>query len=346
MTDQKKIDLLAMLQTAASLELATIPPYLTALLSIVRPHNRGAAENIRSVMIEEMLHLALVSNVVSSIGGTLRLTGDYVPRFPLKMSFEGQPFEDRNFDVYLAPFSRATIKTFMDIEQPRRLKRTLFKMTEMVIPANTIGEFYEEIINTLETLATSSRDPLFIGDPARQIGAGYYWSAGGKPIIVTDLNSARSALQVVINQGEGAGGSLDDGDQPDFGQPFEVAHYYRFAEIFHGKRYRPGADPTKPPDGPPLSIDFSAVHPIKLGAVSADYANSPLAQMNGAFNRQYSDMLIQVEEALNGNPKTLYTAIMNGMRALSELGIRMMSTAIPGDSQGRHGCPTFEWVEP
>ena len=65
-----------------------------------------------------------------------------------------------------------------------------------------------------------------------------------------------------------------------------------------------------------------------------------------AFNRQYSLMLLQLEEALNGNPKVVYTAIMNGMHALSDLALRLVALPIPGDPQQRHGCPTYEWVDP
>lgn len=57
-------------------------------------------------------------------------------------------------------------------------------------------------------------------------------------------------------------------------------------------------------------------------------------------------MLLQLEEAMNGNPKVLYTAIMNGMHSLTPIAREMMSTPIEGDAAGRHACPTFEWVEP
>ena len=66
--ENDKQTLLAWLQTALELELATIPPYLVALLSIQLPGNRASAEIIRSVMMEEMLHLVLVANVLNAVG--------------------------------------------------------------------------------------------------------------------------------------------------------------------------------------------------------------------------------------------------------------------------------------
>jgi hypothetical protein len=53
-------------------------------------------------------------------------------------------------------------------------------------------------------------------------------------------------------------------------------------------------------------------------------------------------MLRQLQEALNGSPKTLYTAVMDSMHHLTPIAHQMMKTPI---SKGRKttGCPTFEW---
>ena len=343
--DMRK-ELFERLQTAAELEMATIPPYLTALLSIKGITNRGAAENIRSVMTEEMLHLALVSNVMSSIGGSLRLTGEHIPRYPLQLKFQGRTFGDRQFEVDLAPFTKLTVETFMAIEQPRAPKAALLDFQKITIPEYTIGEFYDRIVALLEALDDGKGPPLFVGDPSVQISEDYYWSAGGKPVVVKDIGSAKAALHIVIQQGEGSSESVGGDDPPPFGESQEVAHYYRFREIYCERRYassdKPGTDPT----GDPLPVDFSTVYPIKINAISADYVGTPLAALNDDFNRQYTGMLIQLEEALNGNPKTLYTAIMNGMHGLSELAIKMMAMPISSDEGAPHGCPTFEWLRP
>jgi hypothetical protein len=55
-------------------------------------------------------------------------------------------------------------------------------------------------------------------------------------------------------------------------------------------------------------------------------------------------MLEQLEQALTGTPKTLYTAIMNGMHGLASVAQNMMVTPIDGDPDGHTGCPTFEWI--
>src|SRR2546425_615873 len=86
----KRIDSMASLrlhlQVAVELEAATLPPYLCALYSIKDGHNQVAAGIIRSVLIEEMLHLALAANVLNAIGGYVRLNHTFIaPRYPVTL---------------------------------------------------------------------------------------------------------------------------------------------------------------------------------------------------------------------------------------------------------------------
>jgi Ferritin-like len=345
--DEDKQRLLTMLHLAFDIELSTIPPYLVALLSIHEDTNRDAAEVIRSVMTEEMLHMLLVANVVSSLGGTVRLNKSTVPSYPLNLTFEGRPFADRQFDVNLERFSVETIRTFLRIEQPRVIppaRRAEIIADAISIPKPTIGDFYTDIIDLIEDLADADCKRLFTGDPSRQPGVGYYWSAGGSPVVVSDLASAKVALSTVVHQGEGAGMSLDDGDAPDFGQPYEVAHYFRFRQIQAGRRYGPTDSADQLPSGPDMSVDYTRVHPIIVNPTSASYAaGTTLQVLNDTFNARYTRMLIDLAEGLNGHPKTLYTSIMNGMHGLAPLARRMMATPIDNDPDERTGCPTFEW---
>ena len=58
------------LQVALELEMATLPPYLCALYSIPDGSNVEVAGLIRSVMMEEMLHIMLVANVLNGVRGS------------------------------------------------------------------------------------------------------------------------------------------------------------------------------------------------------------------------------------------------------------------------------------
>ena len=112
----KASDLYTHLQGAIELEHSTIPPYLTALYSIKKGANREAAAIIRSVVIEEMLHMTIAANTLNAIGGAPEInTSDFIPGYPgtLPMNIHA------GFKVGLAPLSRDLISTvFMVIEEP------------------------------------------------------------------------------------------------------------------------------------------------------------------------------------------------------------------------------------
>lgn len=346
-TDHKRAKLMAGLQTALELELATIPAYLVALLSIKLPYNREAAEHIRSVAIEEMLHLALIANVINAVGGAVRIDRDATPDYPLTLTFEGKAFADRRFPVPLAAFSAATIRTFMEIERPASLAAAPFALDDAIdVPAPTIGQFYEQIIALLEEIEADEPGALFTGDPGLQLESDYYWGAGGTILKVADLPSARAALEEVIVQGEGAWPPSAESFATNIERPFGIGHYYRFSEIYHGRYYSADDDLAAPPTGPAISVDYSKVHNILENAKAAGYpAGSAAAELNLQFNRRYTRMLCQLEEAMTGSPETLYTAIMYGMHGLTSVARQLMATPLDGDPGGRTGCPTFEWVE-
>ena len=72
-----------LLQAAVELELATIPFYLCAIYSLRPGSNDEVGLIIRSVVVEEMLHMALAANVLNAIGGEPRVTGTaHVPQYP------------------------------------------------------------------------------------------------------------------------------------------------------------------------------------------------------------------------------------------------------------------------
>lgn len=347
MSTTEKDLLRSWLQTALELELATIPPYLIALLSIRLPANREAAELVRSVMVEEMLHVALVANVLVAVGGRPRFDRAAISTYPLQMTFEGKAFSDRRFPIDLAPFSEEAVSTFLKIELPRAPVRKAEFTESLVVPGFTIGEFYQKIIDLLESIAKNDAEGLFEGDSAWQVDASYYWAGGGRINRVVDLATAKQAMELVVEQGEGAWKSAAAARLAGAESHFDIGHYFRFNQIFHQRRYRPDDDPNAPPTGEPILVDYEAVYPIRPNPSAADYeANAELKRLNQMFNRRYTVMLMQLEEAFSGTPKTLYTAIMDSMHELPPLAHAMMRRPYPGDTDGRRACPTFEWSPP
>jgi hypothetical protein len=345
-----KASLLTRLQAAVELEWSTIPPYLTAWYSLPPQSNGESAAILRSVFTEEMLHMILASNVLTALGGKVRLGRENMPAYPLRMQFGGLNFGNRAFEIHLAPFSREALETFLLIEQPeqRRQPAAAFAKEHLEIPEFTVGEFYRKIMADLLHLSGQMPpDEIFSGPAQTQVGESFYWSAGGSPTVVSDLASALKALGTIAEQGEGSGDSIDDGDQTYFDQPAEVAHYYRFKEILAGRHYAPGDKPADPPSGAHFEVDFTAVYPVKPNCRAADLADEPeLVRLDNLFNETYSQMITQLEAGLNGDPKTLYYGIMDGMHDLSPLARSLMQLPLPHDPDKRHAAPTFAWRRP
>ena len=347
---EKIIELREMLQKAVELEFATIPPYLTAAFSIHPKANRSSFEIIHSVYMEEMLHMVLAANVLNAIGGTIKLGKENIPKYPLNLEFKGEKFKDRDFNINLERFSLDSIGIFMKIELPDNWEDPSIKKMklEMEIPGYTIGEFYNSIKTKLSELCEEiSEENVFTGDQTHQIGEDYYWSGGGKPFEVLHLKDALEAIEVIIEQGEGASPeSLSDGDKILFGQQEEVAHFFRFNEIYVGKRYKMDDDPKKPPTGEDLPIEWDRVYPIKSNCKSTDFNTTPqLANLNMQFNQHYTLMTKGIEEALQGNRKSLYSAIMNDMHGMARIAYQMVQIPINGDTDGQTGAPSFELID-
>ena len=290
------------LQTAMELEHATIPAYLAALYSIRENRNTEAARIIQSVVMEEMLHMTLVGNVLNAVGGEPVVDHPrFVPSYPTYL-----PHSADTFLVELLPFSPKAIETFLNIERPA--------------PAHappepdryhTIGQFYEAIEIALADLAGSMGEKvLFNGDPARQVHPEHwYYGAGGEVVIVTDLASARLALEEVKEQGEGIDHTIFDGDR-QFGQVDELAHYFRFNELRVGRRYRATDTPTSGPTGAEVTVDWSGVYPMGPNPKAADFADRPdvYAMMVGA-NQTYTRLLRLLHRAFAGEPTLLLQAV-------------------------------------
>lgn len=104
------------LQTALRLEQATIPPYLTAWVSIKYDYNAEVQSILRQILIQEMSHMCLVANILNAVGGSpVFWNKNFVPRYPSRLPGGIQP------DL-VVPIEKVSIglirNVFMTIEQP------------------------------------------------------------------------------------------------------------------------------------------------------------------------------------------------------------------------------------
>jgi hypothetical protein len=332
-----------LLAAAVKLELATIPPYLCALYSIHPGTNLEATMVVRSVVVEEMLHMILAGNVLNAVGGRPRVSGpENAPHYPHELP-DGVVLD-------LLPFSPAAVESFLQVENPEYKaeqtaghaegrRKTVHSSHLLTVPdrPDTIGAFYAELVAGLrEVAAEIGEEALFCGDPARQIGGDYYYAAGGAPILVTDLDSACRALEEVVEQGEGDVTSAFDAED-------DLAHYYRFEQLKYGRVYAPG-DGVGIPTGPSVEVDFGAVYPMLPNPTLEEFADPDLRAAAERANRQWSLLLTQIDEAFDGSPFTLIPAVHTMFR-LRDAMLVLLGNPMPGH-EGYHAGPTFSWTDP
>ena len=312
----------AHLQTAIEIEWSTIPPYLCALWSLGDERNQVAAECLEDVVREEMLHLTLAANVLNALGGRPRLGAPgTVPTYPAAL-----PHSDGAFTVSLQRFSPEALETFRRIERP-----AAHGAPPQPDRYATIAQFYEAVVEAVEQLGADRS--VWRGDRARQVVPNrQYYGAGGDAIAVTGRDSAREALRLVIDEGEGLDGSIFDGDQEILGENKELAHYFRFDELWRGRRYVQGDTPSSGPTGAPIMLDYGAVAPMRPDPRAHDYPEgSELREMTEECDATYARLLGRLQTAFDGEPDELGAAVRD-MWALKYQAVALMRVPV-GDGQ-------------
>ena len=173
-----------------------------------------------------------------------------------------------------------------------------------------------------------------------------YYGGSGTILAVHDLASALAALGEIVEQGEGLQHEeVWDGDRDMFHpEREEVAHYFRFQEIYLGRRFAPGDTPQSGPTGEALEVDWDAVYNMRPNPRSADYpVGSEMREQLDAFNHAYCSILHLLEETFNGSPRLLGVATgeMYGLKAEAIALMKLPS----GDGETTVG-PSFEYVPP
>lgn len=289
------------LRTAVVLELSTIPVYLTALWSIPDDSNIEVQQLIRSVVMEEMLHMCLAANVLHAVRGRdeagPRVTGDQAPTYP------GILRNSAGLELTLQSFGHDALELFCTIEHPAAPSAPPEPGAY-----HTIGQFYAAIVDGLDRLG----DELFRDGhhPECQVPPDRtYYGSGGQTVLVHDLASAKEALREVVEQGEGHAASPWE----HFGEPGErrqLAHYYRFDELRKGRQYRAG-DEADHPSGAFMVVDLEAVRPIAgdLGVRRDDELPVGVGRLLDECDVTYRRLLAELEAALNGAPDRLLGAV-------------------------------------
>ncbi len=353
-------NLRALLRCAMTVELTTIPPYLSASFSLEDgapgvARNVVAKELLRTVLVEEMLHLTQVANILNAVGGDPVLDRpEWLPRYPTRLfpaNAEGLTIGGRRIGasrpliVHLRRFCPEQVKAFMEIERPLPPSEGPGD-----IHLRSIGEFYAALTQELGAMVSEYGEAaVFCGDPARQIGPEYYYAAAGvlRPIDASGgtgpFEKTRAAIEKISEEGEGLPQDhrIFDEDVIPGGLGEEPAHFFRFGEIVEGRRYRVGDDWGDPPSGAPIVVDWGAVWPTLEDP--GDPLEAPPAEVAAAmraFDVRYSELLRQVNAALCGKPDLLRPAV-HGMFDLKTMGVALMRIRLP---DGQTAGPAWRYV--
>ena len=227
-----------LLAEAAQLEHMIMCQYLFAEFSLKNGTGEGLTaeqaeavtrwrKTIRGIAVEEMLHLALVSNLMTAIGVAPVFAR---PNFPQRSGYFPSGVQ-----LDLLPFGEQALRHFLYLERPEGMERQDAEgFVPMVPPRDpvqadealprgqefaTIGHLYRGIANGLRGLvAKRGERAVFVGSPRAQATPELlHWP---QLIAVTDLASALAAVEEIIEQGEGARGD------------WRTAHYGRFLTVW------------------------------------------------------------------------------------------------------------------
>jgi hypothetical protein len=352
MTIEHRDALIYMLSEAAELEHAIMCQYLFAAFTLKRSTGENiderqlrAIDRWRDVLFgiatEEMLHLALVNNLLSSVGAAPRIGRPNLP--------QAGRYYPPEVQLALVTFSERALRHFLYLERPEginlqdaegfeALREAEPLMSERsIVPRPqhfaTVGELYRAIEAGFENLVDYHGERwLFIGPPRAQATAENFWWPELVPI--TDIESAKKGIATIVEQGEGARGHWRD------------AHYGRFLEVLGEyltlRREQPTFDPARPV--------LAAYVREPVDAEPGPLVSDPItARVLDAFNVAYEVLLYALGRFFgHGNEtekqhQTLADVAVGLMvKVLKPLGEVVTTLPVGHEYPGRTAGPSFE----
>jgi hypothetical protein len=281
-------ELVFLLSEAAELEHGIMCQYLFAAFTMRSEAEDGLDPEVRhavarwertvsEVAAQEMMHLALVSNLLSAVGAAPYFRR---PNFPLR---PGHYPPGLHLD--LIPFSERALRHFLFLERPEGMDLEDAEGFEAladsvplghahaIVPHqqtySTFGHLYRGIEDGFRHLTTTLGErELFCGHAGAQAtGEFFLWD---EMVPVTDLESACAAIETIVEQGEGARGE------------WKEAHFGRFHAVLEEflalKAERPDFEPARPAVAaftrPPADVPDALLISVKSTGMVADLFNA------------------------------------------------------------------------
>ncbi|HEY2957862.1 MAG TPA: ferritin-like domain-containing protein [Actinomycetota bacterium] len=354
---ESREELVYLLAQASELEHGLMCEYLFAQFTLKRTEQEGLSAGqlakvaawekvIVDVTKQEMLHLALATNLLTAIGAAPHL---HRPNFPILSRWYPPGVQ-----VALVPFGERALRHFIYLERPEGMDlddaegfaamghaQPLTDGEElMAVPEDyqTVGHLYRGIEQGFERLVERHGEAaVFIGPPEAQATTEVFeWS---ELTAVTDLASAAAAIELIVEQGEGARGDWRD------------AHFGKFVALLGDylatREADPGFEPARPvepayvrrpPDvdagvatiTDPLTVQvadlFNVIYETTLQALSRYFVHS------GETDRQVTTLATTAKHLMNW--------------VMRPLGSLFTTLPLGPDRPGVLAGPAFEIVQP
>ncbi|HEX9174024.1 MAG TPA: ferritin-like protein [Telluria sp.] len=330
--------LIYLLTEAAEIEHGLMCSYLYAGWSLKQQVDEGITaeqlaavdgwrKQIHGVAMEEMLHLALVNNLLMSIGSPPHFRRQNLPVLP--------GYHPSSIVIRLVPFTRATAEHFVYLERPEGVpmdpapgyepplayerQSIVDRLTPTAEEYDTVTHLYRGIESGFAELAERLGEAaLFLGDPRAQVDESLLQFDGFHPVL--DLATAQKAVATIIEQGEG--GRADA----------EESHYARFRAIRDEYDAFLRADPAFEPHRPVLE-DPLMLRPI--GDFSGTQVTAPAAvRMLDLANAAYGLMLRLLASGFGGGTAARRGAEIGGAIGVMSVvkSLAVLLTTLPAGS--------------
>jgi hypothetical protein len=349
---ESREDMTFVLSEASTLEHMIMCEYLFAAFSLKRSASEGVSSEelekvrrwervITNVAVQEMTHLALVNNMLVSIGA-----GPYLhhPNFP-----QPSRYFSPNVRLALVPFGEQALRHFLYLERPEGMSvegvpgfevlgnLNPAELKSRIIPRQqyytTVGNLYRGIEKGFGDLVGKlGEEGVFIGGGDTQATEDNFGLEG--LVQVKDLASAGRAVEAIVEMGEGARG---DWSKAHFGMFLNV-----FREFTEARKANPNFRPARPVVAaftrPPLGMEDQPVISDPFTAAVSDLFNGAYALGVQLLSRFYA----QEAEPQAGLQALVDASVGVMQRVIKTLGVVMTTLPVGGKLPGVTAGPSFE----
>jgi len=354
---ESREELVYLLGEACELEHGLLCEYLYAQFSLKRSVAEGVTPEqlarikawettVIDVVKQEMLHLALATNILTAIGAAPHFER---PNFPILCRWYPPDVQ-----IALVPFGERALRHFMYLERPEGMAledaegfAALSKMDPLrnddpQLTAgpeewHTVGHLYRGIEAGLAQLVDRHGEAgVFIGPLKAQATTQVFeWP---QLIAVTDLASASRAIEVIVEQGEGARGDWVN------------SHFGKFVGILEDYLAERAADPSFEPARPVMPVYLREPPDVEGVTLIEDALTRRVADL---FNAVY-EVVLQLQSRYfvhqgetTGELETLAKTVKHLMNwVMRNLGPVLTSLPVGPQFPGRTAGPAFEIVRP